>query len=74
MADAQLDCKGLSCPMPVIKTKKALKELKPGQTLEVLATDKGAKSDIAALLRRIGDELVEMNEADGVITFLIKKG
>lgn len=74
MADAQLDCKGLSCPMPVIKTKNALKELKPGQTLEVLATDKGAKSDIAALLRRIGDELVEMNEAGGVITFLIKKG
>lgn len=74
MADKTIDCKGLNCPMPVIKTKKALKELQAGQTLEMLSTDAGAKSDIPAMLRRTGDELLEVKEADGVITFVIKKG
>ncbi len=71
--DATLDCKGMNCPMPIIKTKKAIGQLTPGQDLLVEATDAGSKSDIQALLRRTGDELVEMKESEGVFTFMIRK-
>ena len=71
--DATLNCKGMNCPIPVIKTKKAIEGLAPGQILLVEVTDAGSKSDIPALLRRTGNELVEMKESDGVFTFLIKK-
>jgi len=71
--DTTLDCKGMNCPMPIIKTKKAIGQLTPGQVLLVETTDAGSKSDIQALLRRTGDELVEMKESEGVFTFMIKK-
>ncbi len=71
--DATLDCKGMNCPIPVIKTKKAIENLKPGQFLLVEVTDAGSKSDIPALLKRTGNELVEMKESGGVFSFLIKK-
>lgn len=71
--DATLDCKCMNCPMPIIKTKKAIAQLTPGQVLLVEATDAGSKSDIPALLRRTGDELVEMKESEGVFTFMIRK-
>ena len=71
--DSVLDAKGLNCPMPVLKTKKALDAMASGQVLEVLATDKGAKSDITALLKRLGHEMVEMREEGGVIEFYIRK-
>ncbi|MBI4689105.1 MAG: sulfurtransferase TusA family protein [Nitrospirae bacterium] len=67
------DLKGLSCPMPVLKTKKALDGLKPGQVLLVEVTDAGSKSDIPAMLKRTGNELIELKESGGVFTFLIKK-
>ncbi len=72
-ADKVLDARGLVCPMPVLKTKKALDELKPGQTLEVLATDTASKADIPAFLERLGHELVETGEISGVISFFIRK-
>lgn len=72
-ADSVLDTKGMNCPMPVLKTKKAIDALQSGQILEVIATDKGAKSDIPALLKRLGHELVETREEGGVIEFYIKK-
>ena len=72
-ADMILDVKGLACPMPVLKTKKAIEEIGSGQTLEVFATDKAAKADIPALLNRLGHELIETREQDGVFSFLIKK-
>ena len=72
-ADVYLDCKGLSCPMPVLKTKKALDSMAPGQTLFVEATDKGSKADISAMLKRTGNELLESDDKEDVYRFLIKK-
>lgn len=72
-ADQVLDCQGMNCPMPVLKTKKAIDGLDSGQVLEMIATDKGSISDVTALCNRLGHELLENNEADGVFTFFIKK-
>ncbi len=72
-ADVVLDTKGMNCPMPVLKTKKAIDGLQSGQVLEVLATDKGSISDIPALLKRLGHELLETKEEGGIIEFYIKK-
>ena len=72
-ANVVLDAKGLNCPMPVLKTKKALDSMQPGQILFVEATDKGAKADISAMLKRTGHELLDAGEKDNVFTFFIKK-
>ncbi len=72
-ADFVLDTKGMNCPMPVLKTKKAIDGLQSGQVLEVVATDQGSKSDIPALLKRLGHELLDTKEEGGVIEFYIKK-
>ncbi|WP_421385136.1 sulfurtransferase TusA family protein [Bacillus salacetis] len=73
-ADKVLDAKGLACPMPIVKTKKAMNELESGQVLEVLATDKGAKNDLTAWAKSGGHELVDHKEENDVFTFWIKKG
>lgn len=72
-ADALLDAKGLSCPLPILKAKKALKGLPVGGTLEVLATDAGSVADFAAFCRTTGNELLESTTEDGVYKFLIKR-
>jgi len=72
-ADKSLDCKGLSCPEPVLKTKIAMNEMQSGQVLEMFATDPGSANDIASWANRTGNELVESNENDGVWQFFIKK-
>ncbi|MDR4888357.1 sulfurtransferase TusA family protein [Fredinandcohnia sp. QZ13] len=72
--DKVLDAKGLACPMPIVKTKKAIDGLESGQILEVLATDKGAKNDLTAWAVSTGHELVESKEENGVLYFYIKKG
>ncbi|MGI9381883.1 MAG: sulfurtransferase TusA family protein [Methyloligellaceae bacterium] len=72
MADAMLDAKGLNCPLPILKAKKAIKDLPSGGTLEVLATDPGAVADFEAFCRQTGHELVEHSEDGGVYRFLIK--
>ncbi len=68
-----LDTKGLNCPLPVLKAKRALKDIAAGDTLTVLATDPGAVPDFEAFCRATGDELVDSTEETGVYTFLIKK-
>ena len=73
MVDYNLDAKGLKCPMPVLKTKKFIKKMTPGQTLEMISDDMGAKVDIPPLLNKTGCSLVEMKEENGLLTFLIKK-
>jgi len=73
MADKVLDAKGLNCPLPILKAKKALKEVPEGGTLEILATDPGAVADFQAFCRTTGNELVEHNEEDGIYKFLIRK-
>ncbi|WP_077622967.1 sulfurtransferase TusA family protein [Sediminibacillus massiliensis] len=69
-----LDATGLACPMPIVKTKKAIQELTTGEVLEVHATDKGAKSDLAAWAKSGGHELVKDTEEGDVLKFWIKKG
>ncbi len=71
--DKVLDTSGLNCPLPVLKTKKALEELQPGQVLEVISTDPGSKADIPAFCQRTGHELVAMEEQDGKYIYYIKK-
>jgi tRNA 2-thiouridine synthesizing protein A len=68
-----LNLKGLSCPIPIVKTAKAVKELQPGELIEALATDPGSVADFAAWSRSTGNELVEQSEQDGVYRFLIRK-
>ncbi len=73
MADQVLDTKGLNCPLPILKAKKALKSLESGQTLEILSTDPGSVADFAAFCRTTGNELVEQSDDAGVWTYLIRK-
>ncbi len=73
-ADKIVDCKGLTCPLPVMKTKKALKEVSAGQVLEVIASDPGSKSDIPAVVKHMGSDLLEIrDEPGGTVIFLIRK-
>ncbi|HMT13282.1 MAG TPA: sulfurtransferase TusA family protein [Aestuariivirga sp.] len=73
MADKTLDAKGLNCPLPILRAKKAINEISPGQTLEVLATDPGAVADFAAFCRTTGNELMESGQTGNVYRFVIKK-
>ena len=73
MADQVLDAKGLNCPLPILKAKKALKSMEAGKTLEILSTDPGSVADFGAFCRTTGNELVEQDEADGIWTYLIRK-
>ena len=68
-----LDLKGLSCPLPIVKTAQAIKELEPGDIIEALATDPGSVPDFAAWTRSTGHELIEQTEEGGVYLFLIRK-
>ena len=73
MADLVLDAKGLNCPLPILKAKKALKSLDGGKILKVQSTDPGSVADFAAFCRTTGNELLEQNEEGGVWTYLIRK-
>lgn len=73
MADATLDAKGLNCPLPILKARKALKEVADGGILEILATDPGSVADFQAFCRQTGNELMEHSEDGGIYRFLIKK-
>lgn len=73
MADQVLDVKGLNCPLPILRAKKALKDMATGQTLEVLATDPGAVKDFEAFCRTTGNELVESRQQDKVFRFTIRR-
>ncbi|MFW9928615.1 MAG: sulfurtransferase TusA family protein [Candidatus Thorarchaeota archaeon] len=69
-----LDAKNLSCPMPVLKTKKIMKELQVGEILEIIATDPGSMKDMASYCRTTGQELISSEEKeDKTFRFLIKK-
>jgi tRNA 2-thiouridine synthesizing protein A len=68
-----LDLKGLSCPLPIVKTAKAIKELASGEVIEVFATDPGAVPDFAAWCRSTGHTLVESTLEGGVYRFVVRK-
>ena len=72
MTGQVLDAKGLNCPLPILKAKKALKDVPVGGTLEVLATDPGSVADFEAFCRATGNELLESTQNDNVYRFLIK--
>ena len=72
MVDQVLDTKGLNCPLPILKAKKALKDMPKGALLQVLATDPGATADFEAFCRTTGNELLESKTEDGVYSFVIK--
>ena len=73
MADHLLDARGLNCPLPILKAKKALKDVPHGGTLEMLATDPGAVADFQAFCRTTGNELVEHSEEGGVYRFILRR-
>ena len=73
MADHTLDAKGLNCPLPILKARKALKEVPDGGTLEIIATDPGSVADFQAFCRQTGNELVESSQDGDIYRFLIKK-
>lgn len=68
-----LDATGLKCPLPVLKARKALKSLSPGDTLLVRATDRAAPRDFQAFCAETSHELIETSEKDGVYEFVIRK-
>ncbi len=73
MADITLDAKGLNCPLPILKAKKALKDVSSGGTLEILSTDPGSVADFDSFCKTTGHELLESGEDAGAYRFLIKK-
>lgn len=71
--DETLDCSGLSCPMPILKTKKAVDKMESGKVLKMIATDPGSLADIQAWTSKTGNELLGHEEDGGTFTFYIKK-
>ncbi|MGQ9471047.1 MAG: sulfurtransferase TusA family protein [Candidatus Aminicenantales bacterium] len=72
-ADVTLDCFGLLCPLPIIETAKKLKELKPGQILEVISTDPGIKEDMPSWCRLTGQEFLGSEEEGEFIKVYVRK-
>ncbi|OGR07418.1 MAG: preprotein translocase subunit TatC [Deltaproteobacteria bacterium RIFOXYD12_FULL_50_9] len=72
--DDSLDTQGLICPMPLLKTKKAIAKLESGQILEVIGSDPGSKNDLPGWCERSGHSFLGFVEGDGVLKFYIKKG
>lgn len=72
-ADQTLDCSGMACPMPILKTKKAVDGLQSGQVLKLIATDPGSTSDIEAWTSKTGHSLVGSEKENDKYIFYIKK-
>ena len=68
-----LDLKGLSCPLPIVKTAQGIKEVASGELIEALATDPGSVADFNAWCRSTGNQLVEQGNEGGVYRFVIRK-
>ncbi len=71
--DKELDTRGLNCPLPILRTKKALTDLTSGQVLKVLATDPGSVKDFQAFAKQTGHELLNSEHVGGEFIFLMKK-
>jgi len=71
--DLVLDCSGMLCPMPIVKTSKSMKELQSGQILKMISTDAGSPPDIAAWSRQTGNELLLSTTESGKYVFFLKK-
>ena len=73
-ADKTLDAKGLDCPMPLLKAKKAMETMEKGQVLEILGTDEGSKVDLPGWCDRVGHTFLGVEEKMQYFRFYIKKG
>ncbi len=71
--DKELDARGLNCPLPILRAKKALNELKSGQVLKIVATDPGSLKDFQAFSKQTGNELLSHAEANKEFTFFLKR-
>ncbi len=71
--DRELDARGLNCPLPILKAKKALATIQSGQILKVVSTDPGSKRDFEAFARQTGNALVGQSQADEAWTFYLKR-
>ncbi len=72
-ANMELDCRGLNCPLPILKTKKAIDNLNSGEVLKMVATDPGSINDMNAWTRRTGNELVSNEQTGDDFIFFIRK-
>ena len=70
----ELDARGLNCPLPILRTKKAMNGLASGEILKVIATDPGSVKDMEAFCKQTGNEMVSTSQAGDDYTFMIKKG
>jgi tRNA 2-thiouridine synthesizing protein A len=73
VADQVIDCKGMQCPLPVIKTAQAIKTIESGQVLELLATDPGVEPDMKAWSSRTGNELLKIEKTEDVFHVFIRR-
>jgi tRNA 2-thiouridine synthesizing protein A len=71
--DKDLDTRGLNCPLPILRAKKALGDMTSGQVLRILSTDPGSEKDFQAFAKQTGNDLLSHSEADKVYTFLLRK-
>jgi tRNA 2-thiouridine synthesizing protein A len=71
--DREVDARGLNCPLPILRTKKALNDMESGQTLRVVATDPGSVRDFIAFAKQTGNELVAHGERDSEFWFVLKR-
>lgn len=72
-ADREVDARGLNCPLPILRTKKALNDMTSGQVIRVLATDPASVRDFEAFARQTGNVLVDHGEQDGAFWFLMRR-
>ena len=72
--DARLDARGLNCPLPILKTRKAIGGLEVGQVLEVITSDPGAVKDMDSFCKQTGNDLIQNLSEQGEFTFLIRRG
>lgn len=71
--DFELDARGLNCPLPILRTKKVLNGISPGQSLKILATDPGSVRDFQAFSKQTGHELLSVSESAGEFHFVLRK-
>jgi len=69
----EVDARGLNCPLPILRAKKALSDMQSGQILKVLATDPGSQRDFAAFAKQTGNEIVESSAQDKTFIFLMRR-
>lgn len=73
LEDPTLDCRGLLCPMPIVKTDRAMRDLEPGQILRVVTTDRGAIADMPAWAADTGNTLLDWHQDGSDLVFLVRK-